>query len=113
MGQSDALSGPGLQVSRRLMTRSNLDNDRSHRETLRHLTTLFLPVVHDTKRTQRTFIHLMSIHRIHCIILSIHKTNSLDRPLTVARDGHLMTIQATQDQAHMWIIQGNSILGNP
>lgn len=86
---------------------------RACRETLQHLTTLFLPVVHDTKRTQRTFIHLMSIHRIHCIILSIHKTNFLGRPLTMARDGQLTTIPATQDQAHMWIIQGNSILGNP
>jgi hypothetical protein len=55
----------------------------------------------------------MSIHRIHCIILSIHRTNFLGRPLTVARDGQLMTIRATQGQAHMWIIQGNSILGNP
>lgn len=86
---------------------------RACRETLQHPTTLFLPVVHDTKRTQRTFIHLMNIHSIHCIILSIHRINFLGRPLTVARDGQLTTTQATQGQAHMWIIQGSSILGNP
>lgn len=82
------------------------------RGTLQHLTILFLPVVHDTKRTQRTFIHLMSIHRIRCIILSIHKINFLGRPLTVARDGQPMITRATQGQVHTWIIQGSSILGN-
>lgn len=83
------------------------------RETLQHPTTLFLLVVHDTKRTQHTSIPLMNIHRIHCIILSIHKTNFLGRPLTVARGDQPMIIQATQGQAHIWIIQGSSILGNP
>lgn len=86
---------------------------RACRETLQHPTTLFLPVVHDTKRTQRTFIHLMNIHRIHCIILSIHPTNFLGRPLIVAKDGQPMIIRATQGQARIWIIQGSSILGNP
>lgn len=86
---------------------------QAYRETLQHPTTLFLPVVHDTRRTQRTFIHLMSIPNIHCIILSIHKTNFLGRPLTVARGDQPMIIPATQDQAHIWIIQGSNILGNP
>jgi hypothetical protein len=113
MGQSDTLSGPGLQVSRRLMARSNLDNDHFPRETLQRPTTLFLLVVHDTKRTQLTFIHLTNIHHIHCIILSIHRTNILGRPLTVARHGQPMIIRVTQGQAHIWITRGSSIPGNP